>query len=572
MGDFLKKCSTNTVGRVGPCIFAGIAACFPSVRSPLVLSSLAFASVMAASSAMNNLFVTYYIDLFSRAASLPPEWFYLGQVAFSIWNAVNDPLFGWLSDTFGGASRKPQTIAGNARSWNDNAGEAGALSRRTHALRLGGAGWALAFAIIWWPWGVWSHSPNPGADATTEGLWSPQSILAALHFVVALCFYDGMLSYVEVNHSALLAEMTDRPEERARANMYAGIAAALGSGTSFIAYVMYDTADLTHFRVLVLVVAIACLLIFEFAAWGIDSTANARSPAHASHSVKQEDDMDVTENADDVVPRTKAEKPIGYMQFAFQLVRSRSFLAFVVLASLQSFDCAFEKNFYAPFMDVLTFNPSYHTIRSTSGSSRVLSGQLVNGGGGVTHGWSTRSDAADAVRLRSNLQHQQQVWLKWKAGQLDTGTAVANPGGTASHENAVEEHQRTKSMRGMFISASFILPHVLTIMWTPLIKSQGLYFTLKLIFSVRLLVLIAASSVGRESSAAVLVVSRPLLAPCTHASCSCFAVGGVCLCSSCCAIVSCRSPSAVCFRSSSPISLMKIQPSTDGYASHIMYG
>ena len=31
-------------------------------------------------------------------AKIEPRWFYVGQIIFMIWNSVNDPLFGWMSD------------------------------------------------------------------------------------------------------------------------------------------------------------------------------------------------------------------------------------------------------------------------------------------------------------------------------------------------------------------------------------------------------------------------------------------------------------------------------------------
>ena len=40
--------------------------------------------------------------------------------------------------------------------------------------------------------------------------------LAGLNFTFNLCLYDGMLTFVEVNHHALLAEISVDSSERAR--------------------------------------------------------------------------------------------------------------------------------------------------------------------------------------------------------------------------------------------------------------------------------------------------------------------------------------------------------------------
>ena len=138
---------------------------------------------------MNNVFVTYYLELFLHSG-ITPMWFYCGQTVFMLWNAVNDPLFGWLSDNY-----LPL---------------AAAKGRRTTAIKYGGALWAVAFLLVWFP---------PAADKQ----W-----LLGLHFTLSLCFYDGMLSYVEVNHNALLAEMT--VSEGVRAKVGGVVANARGGG------------------------------------------------------------------------------------------------------------------------------------------------------------------------------------------------------------------------------------------------------------------------------------------------------------------------------------------------------
>ena len=51
---------------------------------------MAFGAVMLASSALNNLFVTYHLDFYLTVVGVSPTYFYLGQCVFMIWNACND--------------------------------------------------------------------------------------------------------------------------------------------------------------------------------------------------------------------------------------------------------------------------------------------------------------------------------------------------------------------------------------------------------------------------------------------------------------------------------------------------
>jgi hypothetical protein len=52
--------------------------------SPSSIFPLAYGGVMAASAALNTVFVLYYVELFagSSHATLTPAWFYAGQVVF----------------------------------------------------------------------------------------------------------------------------------------------------------------------------------------------------------------------------------------------------------------------------------------------------------------------------------------------------------------------------------------------------------------------------------------------------------------------------------------------------------
>eukprot|EP00960_Hanusia_phi_P000480 13542-Hanusia_phi.AAC.1 len=131
----------------------------------MVVPSAAYGATMLGSAAMNNVWVTYSIPFFS--SRLSSSSFFLGQALYMIWNALNDPLIGWLSDMSPGLMR-----------------------RRIPAIQYGGPLWALVFALSWLDWG----------DEGQKG-----SLLSAVHFTLALFAYDGLLTLVELNHGALLA-------------------------------------------------------------------------------------------------------------------------------------------------------------------------------------------------------------------------------------------------------------------------------------------------------------------------------------------------------------------------------
>ena len=78
----------------------------------------------------------------------------------------------------------------------------------------------MAFVATWIEWG--------------EGL------LAGIHFVFMLCMYDGLLTYVEVNHSALLADITSDQAIRTSLLQWSAVCATLGSLSSLLARAYWD--------------------------------------------------------------------------------------------------------------------------------------------------------------------------------------------------------------------------------------------------------------------------------------------------------------------------------------------
>ena len=121
-----------------------------------------------------------------------------------VWNAVNDVVFGWLSDAF----------------LKSRGGRLGRLP----VIRVAGALWALAFYLAWFPWG--GAAAGPG--------------LRGLNWAVNLCVYDAMLTLVEVNHHALLAELSPDGRERAHLNRWSSLCAAVGSLTSLAGHIFWD--------------------------------------------------------------------------------------------------------------------------------------------------------------------------------------------------------------------------------------------------------------------------------------------------------------------------------------------
>lgn len=119
-----------------------------------------------------NAFIQYF---YTEVKGLPPNWVGRGWFAFGFWNAVNDPISGWLSD-------RTRTRWGRRRFY------IGLLAIPT----------AVAFALVWLPP---FDNDNPTA--------------LLVYFLVIISIYDMLQTVVTLNQDALFPEMYQETGNRA---------------------------------------------------------------------------------------------------------------------------------------------------------------------------------------------------------------------------------------------------------------------------------------------------------------------------------------------------------------------
>lgn len=138
-------------------------------------------------------------------------------VVYNIWNAVNDPVFGWLSD-------KTRTRWG----------------RRIPYIRFFSPIWFIAHVLLFLP-----------LVDTEIGL--------VIWFIVVLLIFDGCYTLVSNANNSLLGELSFDTTERASINTIAMILGALGNGISFLGPLMFKE-NVYAFQLFVLIGGIAGLI------------------------------------------------------------------------------------------------------------------------------------------------------------------------------------------------------------------------------------------------------------------------------------------------------------------------
>jgi Na+/melibiose symporter-like transporter len=84
----------------------------------------------------------------------------------------------------------------------------------------------------------------------------------SLQFVICLCIYDAFLTLIDLNHSALLADLALSEEERTRLNGYSSFFSAIGSTSVFISYYFWDKEFILTFQMFCVCLAVFSLIGF----------------------------------------------------------------------------------------------------------------------------------------------------------------------------------------------------------------------------------------------------------------------------------------------------------------------
>ena len=273
---------------------------------------------------MNTVFSFYYVKVYLNRFNVTESWFQFAQIVFLIWNAINDPLFGYIQDNF-------------SFSW---------VRTRRHSILYGAPFFGLSFIILWIPWGDYS-TPT----------W-----LCGFQLMVSLCFYDTLFTFVLLAQCALFTEMSHVHEDRIRLIRYSQIASLIGSSSVFFTGLISQNLEFYPLFVT------SCLAITVFSVICMAYTGrNAYTQYDAKDISKRTNGNDgmstkktngnkglhkMKENDIKAGDQTDAITESIWKQMR-QIFSHRSFISFVLVNLCQIYNVVFYSNFASIFCDKL---------------------------------------------------------------------------------------------------------------------------------------------------------------------------------------------------------------------------
>lgn len=199
-----------------------------------VMVCATYGSIALFTSIIHNVFLLYHVETFLSVYRIDKFSFWTGEIIFLLWNSLNDPLFAWLSDRgYLGKGGKTTTL-------HD------VILKRIQALSRSGPLLAVSFLLIWFSWAY------PGVQ-----------------FVVCLCLYDGFLTVVDLQHSALLADLAVSVHDRAKLNSYSSACSAVGAISVFLSYLFWNRERFISFQLFCSVLAAFSLVGYFLSTAGL---------------------------------------------------------------------------------------------------------------------------------------------------------------------------------------------------------------------------------------------------------------------------------------------------------------
>lgn len=266
-------------------------------------NAVAYSTTTMAAWMMNSVFQFYYVKLFIERYHITDYWFNCAQIIYMIWNAINDPLFGYFQDH----------------------SNMECLKHRRLNILYGGPLFVLSFLLPWFGW-VSDDSPP----------W-----LAGAHLLFTLACYDCMFTFVLLAQCSLFAEISRNNEERETLVYYSSVAAILGSSAVlFTEITSQHMKNIGGLQMTCIIIAIISAFLFR----------------HTGRNVVTDVNRGIEKDKEDEMSWSQV------ITSYIQILKNLNFISFVFINFLQILHSTFCANFFSIFREKLVPNDALPSI------------------------------------------------------------------------------------------------------------------------------------------------------------------------------------------------------------------
>lgn len=197
-------------------------------------TKLAFGLAQLGMAVIGGVYTAMLTKFFQDNLGLDQKWIGIAMFIYAIWNAINDPIFGEITDR-----------------------TKSKLGRRVPYLRYTAPFYALTFAAIW---------------------FCPENASQLLKFwwmLVTMLLYDTCFTILGLVHGTFMPELSESDIERGKLSIVAALFGLLGTLLAFVIPEFVrpggagDNASLTPFRMTMLAVGIVCSAFIFYASFVI---------------------------------------------------------------------------------------------------------------------------------------------------------------------------------------------------------------------------------------------------------------------------------------------------------------
>ena len=211
-------------------------------------TKMAFGLAQLGMAVIGGVYTAMLTKFFQDNMGLDQKWIGVAMIIYAVWNAINDPIFGEITDR-----------------------TKSKLGRRIPYLRYTAPFYALTFAAIW---------------------FCPENASQILKFwwmLVTMLLYDTCFTIIGLVHGTFMPELSESDIERGKLSIVAALFGLLGTLLAFIIPEFVrpggtgEHASLTPFRMAMLAVGIVCSAMIFYASFVIKERREFSAEANQLH-------------------------------------------------------------------------------------------------------------------------------------------------------------------------------------------------------------------------------------------------------------------------------------------------